>query len=304
MVWRGRVLAFVAVFFFAAAYFWAKSAMTWLPPFVASAARFGGAGLLLVPFAVWTARPWAAFRGSWRAYLALGFVGITCFQGFLFLAIKHTSVINVSVIMTLTPVLTALGAAAFLRESLTRRGIGGMTISVLGAMLAVLGDSPDGIGGLSLDAGELLALGGAMSFAFYTLAARSMMPKDIPSTVNTAIVLIIGAVFLLPPAVLSGPVGAPASAGPVFGLAALVLCSTFIAYLAWNRAIESIGVTEPNLLFNFIPIIVIALSALQGDPPWPEQIIGALMVIGGVTWSMLFGGTAPARAGAEARAAR
>jgi drug/metabolite transporter (DMT)-like permease len=146
MVWKGRLLAFVAVFFFGAAYLWAKSAMTWLHPFAASEARFGFAGLLLVPFALHAADPVAALRRHWLAYLALGFVGITCFQGFLFAAIQHTSVVNASVIMTLTPVLTALGAAAFLGEALTRRAAAGMAISVFGAMLAVLGDSPGPVG--------------------------------------------------------------------------------------------------------------------------------------------------------------
>src|SRR5262245_20228604 len=289
MVWKGRLLAFVAVFFFGAAYVWAKSAMTWLHPFVASEARFGLAGLLLVPLAMRAADPVAAVRRHWRAYLALGFVGITCFQGFLFLAIKYTSVVNASVIMTLTPILTALGAAAFLGESLTKRAAAGMAVSVVGTILAVLGDNPHGIGGLSLDIGELFALAAPACFAFYTLAARRSMPKDVPQIANTAIVLLVGAIFLLPPAVLSGPVTAPPSTGPVVALAALVICSTFIAYLAWNHAIDAIGVSEPNLIFNFIPLVAMVLVSLQGEPPWLEQIIGALLVIGGVTWSMLAG---------------
>jgi drug/metabolite transporter (DMT)-like permease len=60
-------------------------------------------------------------------------------------------------------------------------------------------------------------LAAVLCFAFYTLAARRSMPKDVPSIANTAIVLLVGAIFLLP-AVLSGPLRAPVSAGPVLAL--------------------------------------------------------------------------------------
>jgi drug/metabolite transporter (DMT)-like permease len=128
----------------------------------------------------------------------LGFVGITCFQAFLFSAIQLTSAISASVIMALTPAMTACGAAAFTGEHLTGRSIVGTVVAVIGAVIAVLGDNPLGLAGLSLDWGEPLALVAAMCMAFYTAAARRLLRKDVAVFTNTTLVVTISAVFLSP----------------------------------------------------------------------------------------------------------
>ena len=156
----------------------------------------------------------------------------------------------------------------------------------------MFGDNPRGLAGVSLDAGEPLILAAALCMAFYTVASRRLMRHDVSALANTAVVLTIGAVFLLPLAIAQAPNGPPAAPGPALALVALILGPTVIGYLAWNRATASIGVTEPNLFFNFIPVVTIVLSALQGQRPWPEQIVGAALVIAGVTLGMIRGGAA------------
>jgi len=54
-----------------------------------------------------------------------------------------------------------------------------------------------------------------------------------------------------------------------------------------------LGVGEPNLYYNFIPVLTMIMVSLQGIPPHPEQILGAGLVVAGVTLSM-----APQRHGA------
>lgn len=78
----------------------------------------------------------------------------------------------------------------------------------------------------------------------------------------------------------------PTSVVPVWGLVGLVIGSTVIAYICWTQAIEKIGVLEPSLIYNFSPLITMVLSSFHGIPPTKLQIIGALLVITGVTWGM------------------
>ena len=286
MLWKGRGLALVAAFFWGAGYIWAKAAMAWLPPLAASGSRFVLAALVMLAIAARCDNPRRALAGHWRRYLPLGLVGITGSQVFLFSGLHFTSAVSGATIMALTPALTALGAAAFAGEPLTRRAAAGIVISFFGAALAVLGDNPRSLAGLTLDWGEPLVFVGALGMAFYTVASRRLMPKDTPALVNTAVVMAIGAAFLLPPAIAFFPAGPPGSAAPVMALAAVVLGSTVIAYLCWNRAIDLIGVGQPNMIYNFIPVVTMAIAALEGLWPWPEQLAGAAIVIGGISWGM------------------
>jgi drug/metabolite transporter (DMT)-like permease len=283
-----RSLALLAVLFWGAAYLLAKAVLIWLPPFAAAGARYAGAALiLLVVLVAQRGNPFKTLSGHWVGYLLMGFIGIACFQAVFFAGLQFTSPVSAAVIMALTPAFTALGAAVFLGESLTLLMIAGMVLSVTGAALAVLGDNPRGIAGLSLDAGEPLVLLGALCMAFYTVASRRLMRKDVSALENTAVVLAVGAVFLLPLALYDAPAGPPTSSAPVIALVALVLGPTVIGYLAWNRATATIGIAEPNLIFNFIPVVTMVLSALHGERPWPEQVVGAALVIGGVTLGMM-----------------
>jgi drug/metabolite transporter (DMT)-like permease len=287
MMWSGRLLAMVAVFFWGATYVWGKTVLAWLPPFTAASLRYGLAVILLLPFLVRGGNPLRLLRRHWRFYVLQGFVGLTCFQAFLFSALSLSSPISVSVIMALTPLLTAFAAAIVLREKLARRALAGMGISVVGAVLAVLGANPRGLAGMSLDWGIPLALAAVTCMAFYTIAARRLTPANVRGTTNMALVLAIGAVFLLPLAATEPPVAASGSPAQLWALAGLVLGSTVIGYLAWNESIRRIGVAGPNLIYNFIPLVTILLSSLQGELPWPEQGLGAVLVIAGVTFSML-----------------
>jgi drug/metabolite transporter (DMT)-like permease len=291
--WVGRGLALVSVFFWAGAYTWGKMVLTWLSPLAASGARYGVAAILLLLIAATQANPFRVLRGHWLSYLVMGFIGVSCFQIFIFSALAMTSAVSTAVIMALTPVLTALGAALFLGETLSGRAIVGMVVSVAGAVVAVLGSDPRGFAGLSLGWGELLALCAALSMAFYTLASPRVMRRDVPALSNVAVVMVIGAIFLLPPAILDAPRSWPPTAAPLLGLAAIIIGSTIIAYLCWNRAIAMIGVAEPNLFFNFIPVLTVVLAAAQGEPPYTQQVVGALIVIAGTTWTMLPGGLSP-----------
>jgi drug/metabolite transporter (DMT)-like permease len=129
--------------------------------------------------------------------------------------------------------------------------------------------------------------------AFYTVASRRLMPRDVPALTNTALVIAMGTLFLLPLGLAGdGPRSAP-NLQVLVALAGISLGSTVLGYLFWNRALGTLGVNEPNLLYNFIPVLTMAMASLQGHLPRTEQIVGALLVIAGVTLSATQGKAAP-----------
>src|SRR3954453_5940663 len=171
----------------------------------------------------------------------------------------------------------------------------GTVVAAFGAAIAVLGDNPLGLAGLSLDWGEPLAFVAALCMAFYTAAAPRLLRKDVAALSNTTLVLTIGAVFLSPLAISALP-STPPSAAPVAALAAMVLGSTIVAYLCWTRAITLIGAVQTNIMYNFIPVVTMVLASFEGEFPAREQVIGAAIVTAGVTWSIVPNRTPPEHA--------
>lgn len=285
---RGRLLAAIAVFFWGAAYVWGKLAMDWLSPFAASTARFGFAAFIMLIITVFINKPSRSlFKGHWLHYFLLGFIGITCFQGFLFLGVYYSSPVSAAVIMALSPALTAILEGLITRQMPPAATIFGIVISIIGAVIAILGASPQGLSHFHLNGGDLFALIASLCFSFYTVASRRWLIKQVSLLVNVTLIVTIGAIFLLPLGLSFLPDSFPPSMTPVWALVGLILGSTVSAYLCWTLAIDQLGVSEPNLMFNFMPIVTIGLYSLQGNLPTLLQLAGAFLVVAGVSWAML-----------------
>ena len=286
---KGRLLAGIAVFFWGAAYVWGKITMTWLSPLETTTARFGFGALILIlllPFIKNTQKIY--LKKHCLHYFLLGFIGITCFQALLFWAVHLTSAINVAVIMSLFPVFTIIVEALVSQLLPNTHMIGAIIVAVAGASLAIISGDHENTENISYGWGNIIAVFAALCFTFYTVASRRWLPREIPSLVNTTIVVTIGAIFLLILTLCIDTIPKfPMSMTPVWTLIGLVIGSTVIAYICWTQAIAKTGVLEPNLIFNFTPLITMLLSSFHGISPTKLQVTGALLVISGVTWGML-----------------
>ncbi|MGV3490837.1 MAG: DMT family transporter [Devosia sp.] len=282
--WLALGMAALTVVLWSASYPWSQAVLSWLHPIPAAEARYGLAAVVLIALTIGSGKLIPVFLGNWKSYATIGVIGFAIYPMLLFTALIYTSSMNVAVIMALSPVLTMVGAAVFLGEKMPTRAMIGLGISVLGAVVAVLGDNPKGLAGVTLDFGEPLALVAAFGLAFYTVGSRKFLSKDVPPMVNTALLLTVGAVCLLPITLIFGKAPTHAPSLEVIGsLAAIVLGSTVLGYVLWLKSIQMIGVDKPNLLFNFIPVLTMIYAWIGGTAPYPEQMVGAALVLIGVT---------------------
>ncbi len=284
--WIARGLTAVTICLWSMSYIWGKSVLTWADPFTVVAIRYALSSALLLAIALPKGGMVGTVRGHWRALLALGGIGIAGSQALVFAALSYTTPVNGAVIMALTPLLTMAGAALFLGEPFGVRSRIGALISFAGALLAVLGDGPRGLSGLTLDRGEPLALLGALCLAFYTVGSRKLLPPSVPVLACTTAVVTIGGLVLMPLAFLEPMPQGPPPADILVAIAGLSIGGTVFGFLAWMYASRVLGVGEPSIYYNFIPVITMALAALHGTPPWPAQIAGGLLVVAGVMLSV------------------
>jgi drug/metabolite transporter (DMT)-like permease len=283
--WIARALTAITVVLWSMSYIWGKAVIAWADPFTAAVIRYTLSSALLLAVALPRGGMIEAVKGNWRAFLALGAIGIAGNQALIFAALNYTTSVNAAVIMALTPILTMAGAAMFLSEPFGMRARIGAVISLAGALLAVLGDGPKGLCGLTLDRGEPLALLGALCLAFYTVGSRRLLPSSLPVLTGTTAVICIGTLVLLPLAFFEPLPHGPPSADVLIAIAGLAIGGTVFGFLCWMYASRVLGVSEPSIYYNLIPVITMGLAALQGTPPWPAQIVGGLLVVAGVMLS-------------------
>ncbi len=145
------------------------------PSLVTAAYRVGLASLLLAPAACWQSR--GELRGLSRRDIALSFVA-----GF-FLALHfatwiasldYTSVANSVVLVNTNPIWVALLGPLLTNERIRRRTLGGILLSVTGALIIGGGDFATGGGALY---GDALALAGSICAALYLLIGRNLRAR-------------------------------------------------------------------------------------------------------------------------------
>jgi drug/metabolite transporter (DMT)-like permease len=59
-----------------------------------------------------------------------------------------------------------------------------------------------------------------------------------------------------------------------------------LAYLFWGMGIARLGAARTSIFLNLVPVFAMLVGALLGTLPSLAQIIGGLLVLGGVSISM------------------
>lgn len=255
--------------------------MTGVPPLLFVAIRF-----LVVALAVFVVpRP----RTSWRTVAGVG----------LFMSLGQFGLLYTSMALGLQPglaalvlqaqaVFTILIAAAVLRERPTAPQIAGVAIGVVG--LAIVAS---GRGGDAPALAVALALAAAFSWGIGNVISRRAGSVSGPGrlgslslTVWSALVVPIPALMLSfvveGPAAIAAGIAAFGWQSAVSTLYTALLC-TIIGYSIWNGLLarnRSAAVVPWVLL---APVVAMASAALLlGQIPTPAEILGGMLLVGGV----------------------
>lgn len=228
------------------------------------------------------------FSHSWRdeiLFLLLGMSGGSIYFITENIAVTKTAVANVSLITTLSPLITMFMIGALYRSERPSKWI------VMGSVIALVGVALVVFGGVSdasfHPAGDLLALGAAVSFAIY-----SILIKKINATYSTWFItrksFFYGIVTALPFLLLEpesslAPLSVLAEPRVWANLAFLGLVCSLSAYLLMARAIKIIGPIKANNYLYAQPIVtmlagIVILHENVGLTGW----IGCAMIIGGL----------------------
>lgn len=255
-----------------------KSLLNGLGPATLLSVRFLVAFLCLAPFAYR-----AGFRMSdlvRREFVLFGLTGIVLHNGLETWGLRYTSPGAAALIIGGIPAITVALSRVFLRESLPRARAAGVVLSVLGVVLVT--GAPSGAGAIEL-VGNLLVLGGVVSWAIYTIQGKKMSVR-VPAIVGTTAGTGAALLFLLPAAVVeSWGDGMPAiGLADVTGLLYLGIGASAAAYALWNFALEHVDASVAAPYVNLVPIIGLALAVVLGESLSVMDFAGGATVAAGV----------------------
>jgi drug/metabolite transporter (DMT)-like permease len=275
-----------------------KGALTVLPPMGFNALRFPLAAAVLGGLMLVSRGLRLPERRDVPAVVALGLLGNLVYQLFFIYGLAGTSAGNASLLLSTTPVWTVLLSTVTGQERLPSSVWIGVSATVLGMVLLVVGGAGVSFTGASLR-GDLLMMGSAVIWAAYTVGSRPLVHRygAMPVTawtlwVGTPALVALGARDLVDVALTE--LGVEVWLAVVY---AGVLAIS-VAYLLWNRGIRRLGNARTAVYSNLVPVVALAAAWLAlGERPTPLQLGGAAVILFGLTLTRLGRGRAPAGAG-------
>lgn len=281
------LLVTLTTFFWGANFVLAGPILADLPPLWAAAVRFLlGAALMIAIAGVRRDDLLGLLRRHAAVYLLLGTTGITAFNLLFFFALQTSSANSASLIMAINPLLTALLAAVFLGEKPTSRHWLALPVALLGVLVVISHGDIGNLTSLRFAHGDLLMLAATLSWALYNILTRRYMPQG-SAIANTSWIMAVGAALLLMSALGSHSHIHTLDTKASIAMAVMVVGGTVLAYLFWGIGIARLGAARTAIFLNLVPVFAMLISAGIGMPPTTAQLVGGLLVLGGVTISML-----------------
>ncbi len=277
----------------ASAFFWGANfvlggiVLQDIPPLWAAAMRFVIGAALMFAIVGWRKEAmFGMLRRNAGAYLMLGIVGIVAFNLFFFYALRYTSANNAALIMATNPLLTTLLAAVFLGERPTSRHLIALPIALTGVAVVITKGNMHSLIALKISLGDLLMFAANGFWALYNVLSRRYMPQG-SSLVNTTWIMAVGAAVLLGIALASDAHLAPLGIHAGISMAVMTVGGTVLAYLFWSIGIARLGAARTAIFLNLVPVFAMLLGAVVATMPTAVQLVGGLLVLGGVTIAIL-----------------
>lgn len=257
---RSRALgvALVVTFLWSTSYVLIEIGLRELPALTFAGLRYGVATLILLPALVVRGDHRALAEAGRRELLVLVALGVSLYavtQGAQFLALRTLRAATVSLVLTATPVVVALGGTVLLDERPTRRQWVGIAL-MLGGAWGYLGDAADGhaVGLAIMGVGLLGNAAGAV------LGRRANTATLSPLAVTTVSMGIGSGLLLGSGAALQGIPPLSARAWTIVGWLAVV--NTALAFTLWNRALGTLRAVEASVVNNTMLIQIAVLGWL------------------------------------------
>lgn len=252
-----------------------------ISPLALTYLRFAGAALVFWIAAFMFKAPKASKKDILIMILA-SLLGISLNQMCFVVGLSSTSPVDASIVVTLTPVLTMIAAAIFLREPITFLKVLGVMIGCSGALLLILTSTHQSSVAGSWG-GNLFCLLSCIAYALYLTLFKKLIQRNHPLTLMKWMFL-FGSLMVLP--ICYKPLSqVPFSMLPAslwLKIAYVILAATFITYLLIPIGQVRLRPTVLSM-YNYLQPIVTTLVAVlmgMGTFGWHKALAALLVFLG------------------------
>lgn len=212
-----------------------------------------------------------------------GLLGFLVSQTFTAWAIDYSTPVYVSFIATLTPVATMLCAALFIGERMTRKGVVGVAVGIVGAMLMVVMNWQGGSGKNDV-LGIGFALMSLLTWAVYLIITRKVSVRYSAVT-QMKWIFLASTVAILPFAWgdlrHSTLYSAAWQWSGVLEMAFIVVFATVAGFFAIPFAMRYLKATTVSVYTNLQPIVAsfVAIALSQDRLTWDKPVALVLVLL-------------------------
>lgn len=226
-----------------------EAGLHYFPPLLFAGLRYLVAGAVVLGYAALVADRWIPRgRGEWLGVAVAGTFVIATYHGLLYLGELRISGAVAAVVVSLTPVLTAVFASVLLpNQRLGPVEAGGFALGIVGVVV-IADPAAAGLGGAAV-LGVGLAFAGTAAFSLGAVLLRPLR-TDFPVAALQGWAMVFGAVQLLVAAAATGEsVAAIVWSRPaIASLAYLTLLSGVVAFLVYFALLDAVGPTQLHLV--------------------------------------------------------
>ena len=272
----GHVFALIGVMFFGSIVVSTKLLLKTMKPLDILFWRF-----LFGYIFLWLAKPAVMHVKEKKDELLFALCGLCGVSIYFFLqnsALRLTRSADVSVIICIAPIVTAIMSMAVKRTRPEKGFFPGTVIALAGVLLVC----SDGAGGKTGFLGDLLVFLATVSWGVYSLVCEKIAQKGYDGTGVIRRCFMYGLLSMVPflphlssPALLMNPKILSHLSYMGFG-------GSGLAYLLWDKSARRIGTVNTNVYLYLIPVVTIFVSVIfEGTHLTAKIIIGCLLTITG-----------------------
>jgi len=263
-----------------------------VPPITLNFLRWAVAFVLLLPLTHALLRRDGPLWPNWRRYGLLGLLGVGCYNGLQYLALKTSTPINVTLVASSVPIFMLGIGRLFFQQRIKPWQVVGALLSISGVVLVLARGQWATLMSLRLVPGDVYILLATMVWAWYSWElTRPVDPADIRG--QWASFLMAQMVFGLGwSGLFAAGEWAMTDAHIVWGgpLAAALLFvaigPAILAYRSWGIGVQRVGPAVASFFANLTPLFAALMSAaFLGESPQLFHLVAFALIVGGIVVS-------------------
>ena len=254
--------------------------------------RWALAFAILLPLAGGLFRPGGPIWRHGRQLAWLGILGVGSYNSLLYLALKTSSPLNVTLVASSTPILMLAVGSLYFGQRVRRYQLAGAALSILGVLWVLCRGEWTNLLQVRLVLGDLYVLLATLIWAVYSwLLTRPIDSIELNARWSTPILAQmffgLGWSSLLAAGEWTWTAASVHWGWPLLAMLLFVAIGpSILAYRCWGLGIARVGPSVAGFFANLTPVFTAGLSALAlGEAPRLYHLIAFMLIISGIVVS-------------------